>query len=120
MDIGELTLNQIREIQSITTPLAEHQAGSSFIGKEVLVRTYSAGVHIGKLVSKCGQNATIEDAQRIWSWSGAFTLSEVSQEGITGGRIACRVPLIELDQVIEVMQTTQKARDSYKEHEDAA
>lgn len=44
--------------------------------KQVLVRTYSAGVHFGVLVKREGQEVHLKNARRLWSWSGAFSLSE--------------------------------------------
>lgn len=39
--------------------------------KEVIVRTYSAGVHVGELVSHKGTEVTLKNARRIWKWVGA-------------------------------------------------
>lgn len=44
----------------------------------VCVRTYSAWVRIGKLVSKESNQVTLCDARRIYYRDGAFTLSEFS------------------------------------------
>jgi len=71
--------------------------------KLVVVRTYSAGVHCGTLVKREGQEVTLKDARRIWSWQGALSLHEVSQRGITGGKISVAVPEILLTQAIEVI-----------------
>lgn len=72
-------------------------------GKYVVVRTYSAGVHIGTLLSQKGSEVTLKDARRIWQWTGAFTLSEVSQKGISGGKVSCAVPIIALTEAIEII-----------------
>ena len=48
----------------------------------VLVRTYSAGVHVGTLVSREGRDVVLADARRIWSWRGANTLHEISLRGV--------------------------------------
>ena len=81
----------------------------SMIGKYVVVRTYSAGVHFGVLAAKSGQEVTLTDARRLWSWSGAFTLSEVSQTGITGGKVSVAIPEIAIMQAIEVIPTSKEA-----------
>ena len=52
------------------------------------------------------------DSQRIHQWSGAFTLSKVATEGITGGRISCINPEIYIEQVEEIMIISEKALDS--------
>ena len=81
--------------------------------KYVIIRTYSAGVFAGYLEKKEGQNAVILHARRLWSWKGAATLSQLSQEGVLFPdecKFPQEVPMIELDQVIEVLSCTEKAR----------
>ena len=80
------------------------------IGKYVVIRTYSAGVHIGVLLSHNGKEATLTDARRIWSWQGAFTLSEISQRGVgKESRLSITVPEIRLTEVIEIIQCSANA-----------
>lgn len=88
---------------------------SSFIGKHVLVRTYSAGVHLGTLIKKEEEDVLLKNSRRLWKWSGAFTLSEVSQNGVKeeGTRISVPIPLIELTGVIEVISTSLRARKTF-------
>lgn len=71
---------------------------SPFLNQHVLVRTFSAGVHIGTLVIKDETNVVLKDARRIWKWNGAFTLSEIATTGIkkSGSRLSVAVPMIEL------------------------
>jgi len=73
--------------------------------KEVIVRTYSAGVHIGTLVSQEGTVVKLYNARRLWSWSGAFTLSKVSTHGVdrSNSRISTSVPEITLTEGIEII-----------------
>jgi hypothetical protein len=89
---------------------------SQLIGQHVVVRTFSAGVHIGTLVEKDGENVLLKDARRLWKWSGAFTLSEVAQKGVQvkGSRIAMTVPLIELTNANEIIPTSEEARNSFE------
>jgi hypothetical protein len=49
--------------------------------RNMLVRTYSAGVFAGELVSRKGQEVVLKDARRIWYWAGAATLSELAMRG---------------------------------------
>lgn len=51
-------------------------------GDFVLIRTFSAGVHFGTLVSKEGQEVHLKNARRLWNWAGALSLSEVAMNGI--------------------------------------
>jgi hypothetical protein len=88
---------------------------SPFLGKAVLVRTYSAGVHVGELEARDGTTVLLKNARRIWTWRGAFTLSEVATKGIakSGSRMSVAVPMIELTQAIEILATTEEARASF-------
>lgn len=74
-------------------------------GPEVLVRTYSAGVHVGVLKSRDGREVVLEQARRIWSWKGAFTLSAVATKGVdrSESRISVAVPEITLTEAIEII-----------------
>ena len=84
------------------------------VGKFVLVRTYSAGVHCGTLVSLDGKNVVLKDARRIWRWRGANTLSELSQHGAEHDwtRISEPVPEIILTEAIEVIPCSEVAESN--------
>lgn len=73
--------------------------------KIVVVRTYSAGVHVGILVSQNGTEVVLKDAVRVWRWRGANTLSEMSQKGASDDytRISESVPEITLTQATEII-----------------
>ena len=90
----------------------EEKTQNPFVGKRVLVRTYSAGVHVGELVSAQGKECVLKDCLRIWSWEGAFTLSKVANEGIAGGRLTA-TPNIFLTEAIEYIPITLKADNSF-------
>jgi hypothetical protein len=77
--------------------------------KIVLVRTYSAGVHVGELVSRDGKEVTLKDAHRIWRWRGANTLTELALRGASQDytRISERSPgEIVLTEAIEVIDVS--------------
>lgn len=78
----------------------------------VLVRTYSAGVHVGRLASQEGRQIVLEVARRVWRWRGANTLHELSLHGASEDftRISEPVPLILLTEVIEVIPCSAEAR----------
>jgi len=82
--------------------------------KYVVVRTYSAGVHIGELAVRKGKEATLKNARRIWSWTGALSLSEISQKGITGGKVSCVVGEITLTEAIEVITCNRAAETALR------
>lgn len=72
--------------------------------KPVLIRTYSAGVHFGYLVSREGKEVSLERSRRIWSWQGANTLSEIATSGLDSQRSRVAAPVtITLTEAIEVI-----------------
>ena len=77
--------------------------------KLVVVRTQSAGVHCGTLVSRKGQEVSLAGARRIWSWQGALSLHEVASRGITGGKVSIPVKDILLTQAIEIIGASPEA-----------
>ena len=82
----------------------------TMIGKYVVVRTYSAGVHIGVLASQEGKEVTLTDARRLWYWTGAFTLSAVSQDGVgKDSKISVTVPEIAVTEAIEIIPCSDAA-----------
>lgn len=86
----------------------------SLIGEHCVVRTYSAGVHIGTVVARDGKAVTLENARRLWMWREAFTLSEVATKGVSkGSRISIAVPVIELTEAIELIPTSEEARAAF-------
>ena len=84
------------------------------LGIFVLVRTYSAGVHVGTLAAQDGKNVTLTDARRVWRWRGANTLHELALNGAdqVWTRISDLVESIDLSEAIEVIATTSEARDN--------
>ena len=83
--------------------------------KYVIVRTYSAGVFAGTLVSRKGQEVVLENARRLWYWAGAASLSEMAVAG-TNRPGECKfpiaVPRIELLNAIEIIDVTSAAKAS--------
>jgi hypothetical protein len=70
----------------------------------VVVRTYSAGVHVGELAAKDGKQVRLTNARRIWSWQGRNTLHEIANHGVgEGSRVSEVVTAIELTEAIEVI-----------------
>ena len=91
------------------------------IGKPVIVRTYSAGVHFGTLASRDGKEVVLNDSRRIWYWEGAFTLSAVAQNGVKKtSKLSVPVPEILLTEAIEIIPCSEAATEnlrSLKAHE---
>ena len=82
------------------------------IGKKVIVRTYTAGVHYGTLISMDGKYCQLQDSIRIWRWSGAATLSQLAMEGVKNPsecRFSMPVEEIHLTEAIEYIPCTKEA-----------
>lgn len=83
------------------------------IGRFVIIRTRSAGVHTGFLLEWSGTAVQLGEARRIWSWAGAFTLNEIALRGCAEeSRISEAVPLIALTEAIEIIPCTPEAQDN--------
>lgn len=85
------------------------------IGKRVIVRTYSAGVHFGELVSRDGKECVLRNARRIWFWDGAASLSQLAVDGTSkpdNCKFPVAVPEILLTEAIEYIPVSKKAEES--------
>lgn len=87
---------------------------SLFIDKMCIVRTYSAGVYCGIVKEISGQEALMEEARIIYRWEGAFTLLEMANKGITGGKISEPVKKIYLSQIVNTIIMTDAAINSFR------
>lgn len=83
------------------------------IGRRCLIRTYSAGVHIGTVITTNEMEVYLKDALRLWQWKGGgLSLSAVATNGIKGGRLN-RTPEIYLTNVIEFIPISEQAEASF-------
>lgn len=90
----------------------------SNIGKKVIIRGSRSGVEFGKLVSQNGSEVTLENARRIWYWSGAASLSQLAKDGTTnpnGCKFTVTVDSITILDAIEIIPCTDKAIKSIEE-----
>lgn len=83
--------------------------------KYVIVRTYSAGVFAGTLVSQEGQEVDLICARRLWYWAGAASLSQLAMSGTSRPK-DCKFPepvtRVKLLQAIEILDVTLEAKAS--------
>lgn len=83
----------------------------------VIVRTHSAGVFAGELVSRKGREVIMQNARRLWYWEGAASLSQLAMEGVKYPdkcKFPCEVNRVELLEVIEILDVTNAAKESIK------
>jgi len=52
------------------------------IGKKVIVRADKAGVFFGTLISKNGLEVQLNNARKLYYWSGANTIEQIALEGV--------------------------------------
>jgi hypothetical protein len=83
------------------------------LNRRCLIRTYSAGVHIGDVVFVDGMEVHLKNALRLWKWSdGGLSLSAIANNGIKNGRLNFTGEVY-LTNAIEIIPTTEKAEDTY-------
>ena len=96
--------------------LAKTSTKHPMLGKRCLIRTYSAGVHIGDVVWINPENAMeckLENALRLWKWEGGgLSLSAVANNGVIKGRLNFTGEVM-LTNAIEYLLTTEKAEATY-------
>lgn len=98
-----------RRDHSSTAATAPHP----MLGRRCLIRTFSAGVHIGDVATVNGMEVLLKNALRLWKWEGGgLSLSAVATNGIKGGRLN-RTPEIYLTNAVELIPTTPTAEASY-------
>ena len=61
----KVTMKEIAELLDMKNTAAESGL-NSFIGQEVLIRTYAAGVWFGRLKEKSGDEVILTEARRMW------------------------------------------------------
>lgn len=112
MNINEMTIGQAKEIAAMFAGQPQSASLNSMIGKQVIIRTYSAGVWFGTLSEKSGNEVIISNARRMWRWFSAesISLSAVALHGIKEDKslIAEAVPQVWLE-AIEIIPCSTKS-----------
>lgn len=86
-----------------------------FVGKFVIIRTFSAGCFAGTLESHQNREVILTGARRLWKFAGAQTLSCLAVEGtLNPGECKFPAPVsrIFLPEVIEIIEVSEKGRKS--------
>ncbi len=83
-----------------------------------VVRTYSAGVHIGYLKDfaiKYPQSGLMINSRRLHSWDNACSLSQVATNGVgSSSKIAMELSELYLTDIIEVIPCTVQAKEFFQ------
>lgn len=117
MKIDDLTFGELKQSAAMSGGVQPQAPAHPMLGRRCLIRTYSAGVHIGTVEWINPANSMeirLKDALRLWKWEGGgLSLSVVATTGIKGGRLN-RTPEIVLTNAIELIPTTEEAEKSYE------
>ncbi len=82
--------------------------------EKYIIRCDRAGVFYAEIAERRGDEADLVNCRRIYSWQGACTLSQLSQDGLSqsGSRLTLTVPAMTVLGVIEILPVSDKARVS--------
>ena len=82
----------------------------------VIVRTSNAGVHVGVLGPRAGEEVVLTEARRVWYWQGANTLHEMSLHGLQEkeSKVSEEIAQITLRGWIEILPCTEEAEKSLR------
>lgn len=117
MNINDLTIGDVKELVKMFGAVGgvESSPTHGAVGKKCIVRTYASGVHFGEVVSVFSNDGRsrceLKNARRIYYWKGAFTLSEVANNGIeiSGSKVCSVVPQHFIEDAIELIPASEKA-----------
>jgi hypothetical protein len=73
--------------------------------KFVIVRAAQAGCFFGEIESRPSETSVIlKNARRLWYWSGAASLSQMAQEGVSDPRNCKFPPSVDRQEVIGICE----------------
>lgn len=109
---------KVKYLLGLLNELNSNQSSDKKEGtRYVIVRTYSAGVFAGEFESRNGREVVLRNARRLWAWAGAASLSQLAMEGTSRPdecKFPCEVNRVELLEAIEILDVTEKAKNSIK------
>ena len=102
----------INNVEYVRKEDINHKMAVNTDGLEyVIIRTYSAGVHVGYLKKKDVKEVILIDARRIWYWDGAASLSQMAVDGVSKpSNCKFSVPVLKIElSAIEIIYCTDEA-----------
>lgn len=112
---------KVKELKTIINAIngdttQSKEALNTFVGKKVIVRTYSAGVHFGEIAEKAGNEVILKDSRRLYYWKckESISLSSIAKYGIHPDSRVCEPVDIWLE-AIELIPCTDEAIKSIEE-----
>ena len=86
-------------------------------GQYCIVRTYSAGVFAGNVITRNGKEVEMENVRRLHYWDGAASLSQLAKEGVNrpqNCRFTVTVDSLEVLEAIEIIPCSELAEANIK------
>jgi hypothetical protein len=112
MDIDKLTIGEAKQLAALFGGISNSKP-HLMLNRRCLVRTRTAGVHIGDISHIDGEDCKLENALRLWSWKdGGLSLSVIASKGVKSARLN-RTGEIYLTDAIELIPTTAEAEATY-------
>ncbi len=114
MNLDDLTIREAKQLAQLFSGAEKSSSLNAMIGQNVIVRTYSAGVHFGVLSEKSGKEVILKNARRMWYWKAkaGISLSAVATNGLDGVSKICE-PLESIWlEAIEIIPVSQNIADS--------
>ena len=84
------------------------------LNKQVIVRADKAGVFFGTLANKEGDEVTLTNARKLYYWSGAKTVEDIADKGVTNPDNCKFTATVNEITIIGVCQILPCTKDSIK------
>lgn len=87
---------------------------SILINETVIARIDRAGVFMGKLDHIDSDIVRLKDVRRIYTWSGALSVTDMAQKGIAGGKVTAPCEVVEFNRsnLVELNKCSDDAVES--------
>jgi len=113
MNINDLTIGQAKELTALFRGQSQATPSTNLmVGEKVIIRTYSAGVHFGELIEKCGTEVILRNSRRLFYWktkNSGISLSEVANAGLDAESKVCAPVKLQWLNAIEIIPCSNEA-----------
>lgn len=82
-----------------------------------IIRCSRAGVFFGQIKERRGDEVDLENARKIWYWSGAAAVEQLAMDGVknpSACKITVEVPAMTVLEAIQIIPCTEKATESIR------
>lgn len=105
-------VNYVKESEQ--SKLAVNTDGLSYC----IIRGDRSGVFAGYVKERNGREVTVLNCRRLWYWDGASSISQIAVDGVSAPqncKFPCEVAEVLILDAIEVIDATEKAKESIAE-----